>query len=422
MPELTTLKGRCMYVWQLNSVLASEMGVHNFVRKAKKAQFSSIWIKVAEGEKPYKNIEVGMEAKFKEVVRELNREDIDVWGWHVPYAHTLTAAKKEAELIASIAQDYNLAGILMDAESEANFFKGDAETADAYAKELKNLLSQQSKGLAISSHDIPVNFPEFPFNSFAKHATVNAPQVYYGGSPSVEKRLNRAIQANSQLDIPFIPVGAGWIGKNDGGCSSASACAERADAFMKLIHKHRFQGYSFWHWQGVPPKLWEVFFTEPVLDTTVAISPVVSGVASQDAGCIETLVKLGKDPVKLSQAQTIAKTAWADFPRNGCAANLSALLQMAGIGIPMILGAGKLATTLKQHGWSTIAVGNQRAGDVGVTFDRTYPPGADHVYLVLNVEQDNDRMLIADNQDKIPHHRYASGHGKTATEYFLRAV
>lgn len=263
MANLTTLTGRCMYIWKLEPVLVSEMGVDIFVQNAKKAKLSSVWIKVAEGDKPYRNVVGEMASQFCDVVQKLKDEGIDTWGWHVPFAPSITAAKKESQLVASLAKEFELAGILMDAESEASFFKGNVETADIYASELSNYLAGQGKGLAISSHDVPSNFPGFPFDAFAKYATVNAPQVYYGGSSSVENRLDKAINANSHLNIPFVPVGAGWIG-DGGGCSSASACAERAIIFMKLVHEHDFPGYSFWHWQGASSKLWEVLFTKPV--------------------------------------------------------------------------------------------------------------------------------------------------------------
>jgi hypothetical protein len=81
--------------------------------------------------------------------------------------------------------------------------------------------------------------------------------VYYGRSESVSNRLERAMKANSQLQLPFVPVGAGWVGR-DGGCVSDSACAERAAAFMRLVRENGFPGYSFWHWAGVPLKLWNV--------------------------------------------------------------------------------------------------------------------------------------------------------------------
>ena len=149
--------------------------------------------------------------------------------------------------------------------------------------------------------------------------------------------------------------------------------------------------------------------------------------ASGDCGFIAKLIETGSSG--LAQAQQIAAKALADagqpaFPHNACAATLSALLQLAGINVPMTLGAGKLANRLGgpngSRGWSHVAVGAQRAGDVGVTYDEGGNPGADHIYLVLQTI-DADQMLIADNQEAAPHRRFASGQGKTPTEYFLRA-
>ncbi len=108
----------------------------------------------------------------------------------------------------------------------------------------------------------------------------------------------------------------------------------------------------------------------------------------------------------------------------GCAATLSALLISAGVDIPLTLGAGHLAQRLGGSGsqsrrWQRIGVGEQQAGDVGITYDLKSPPGADHIYLVAE-RLDADAMRIADNQQAQPHTRYASGKDKTPTEYFLR--
>lgn len=140
-----------------------------------------------------------------------------------------------------------------------------------------------------------------------------------------------------------------------------------------------------------------------------------------DKDNIKNLIEIGGSAKGLDRAQTIAKKAWPPFPHNGCAANLSALLQLAGIDAPMTLGAGKLAHIIKKRGWSQIDVGAQEAGDIGVTFDEGGNPGADHIYLVVQVI-DKDEIIIADNQDTTPHHRFVSGKGKTPTEYFLRAI
>lgn len=146
-----------------------------------------------------------------------------------------------------------------------------------------------------------------------------------------------------------------------------------------------------------------------------------------DIDKIPRLIELGSSSEGISKARKIAGKALSEFPHNGCAAYLSALLRLAGITeVPETLGAGKLAHILRgpgpgTRGWDVVSVGKQRAGDVGVTFDLGGNPGADHIYLVVAVSG-ADKMTISDNQESVTHTRYASGKGKTRTEYFLRAV
>jgi hypothetical protein len=145
-----------------------------------------------------------------------------------------------------------------------------------------------------------------------------------------------------------------------------------------------------------------------------------------DAPNVDALIENGATVSKIAIAQAKAKAAWPDFPHNGCAANLSALLQMSGIGVPMILGAGRLAHTMRdKRGWKVIPVGSQIPGDIGVTFDEGGNPGADHIYLVIQANG-SDSMMVSDNQAVAPHIRTASGKGGsggwTPTEYFLRAT
>jgi hypothetical protein len=142
-----------------------------------------------------------------------------------------------------------------------------------------------------------------------------------------------------------------------------------------------------------------------------------------DAIHVPDLIKRGNTADGLKAAREEAAKALHNYPHNGCGAHLSALLRQSGIGVKMILGAGNLASALKARGWAKIAVGKQQPGDVGVTFDRDpTPPGADHIYLVVET-RGADEMMIADNQRKTDatHSRFASGQGKTPTEYFLRA-
>lgn len=128
--------------------------------------------------------------------------------------------------------------------------------------------------------------------------------------------------------------------------------------------------------------------------------------------------------VQRAAAKVLKDEASEKWPHNGCAANLSSLLQAAGIAVPSIVGAGALANKLggpfNSRNWVHVPVGSQVAGDVGVCFDLTPPAGSDHIFLVVT-RVDSDEMVIADNQAKAPHTRFASGKGKTPTDYFLRA-
>ena len=157
--------------------------------------------------------------------------------------------------------------------------------------------------------------------------------------------------------------------------------------------------------------------------SSIAASPKAIR-ATDDAFHVPQLIRNGSYADGLKAARETAAASLPGYPTNGCAAHLSALLRHSGIDVAMTWGAGKLAHVLAERGWSEIAVGSRRLGDVGVCYDNDpTPPGSDHVYLVVGTSGP-DEMLVADNQRKTdaPHTRYASGRGKTPTEYFLRAI
>lgn len=254
------ISGRNMFIWRLAPVVKAEMDVGTLVRKAKLAALAGVWIKIAEGDKRFDNVTPRQLPLFREVRDALRAEGIAVWGWHVPHGGTQAHAREEAAVAGQLAIDLGLDGLLMDAEGGSGYFNGGAAEADAYGGTLRKVLKDAGLGIAMCGNDIPKNFPGYPFSSFVKHADANAPQVYYGGSPSVANRLQRAMDANAQVKAPFVPVGAAWIGTGDGGCESASACAERAREFLRLVDLHGFPGCGFWHWMGAPAAFWQVLF------------------------------------------------------------------------------------------------------------------------------------------------------------------
>jgi hypothetical protein len=253
-----------MYMWKLQPVIAAEGSVLNIVKKARRAKLSAIWVKIAEGPNPYQNLTGAMEARFTELVDRCHNESVEVWGWQVPHCADIAAAREEADAAERIARNFALDGLIMDAEGGASFFQGGTAETEEYGRRMQAAADGLNIPLAISSNDIPQNILGWlpRFNKIASHATVNYPQVYYGSSPSVANRLDRAEDGNAHVTVPFAPVGAAWIG-DGGGCSSASACAERAAQFIQLVKQRGYQEYAFWHWFGAPSAFWEVLNTTP---------------------------------------------------------------------------------------------------------------------------------------------------------------
>jgi hypothetical protein len=257
-----TMISRTMYIWKLGPILSAEGGPAKIAEKAKRAKLSAVWIKIADGKNRFRNVD----SHFAEVVKKCHGKNVQVWGWVVPHCPKTDDVKSEADVAYQIANQYALDGLIIDAEGEARFFQGGKDEAVAYASAMRAVADKLEKPLAISSNDIPRNIDGWvpKFNQIAHVAEYNFPQVYYGGSRSVESRLSRAENENAHVTIPFVPVGAGWIGRREGGCASASACAERAQTFIQLVNSRGYQGYSFWHWGGAPMPLWDVLNSTPV--------------------------------------------------------------------------------------------------------------------------------------------------------------
>jgi hypothetical protein len=258
--------GRCMYIWKLGQVLAAEGGANKLIDKAKRAKLSAIWVKVADGASAYDNVSGAMSQTMTDLVTRAHARGLQVWGWQVPHSATVQAAQADATTFSNLAQQFQLDGLIMDAEGGGGYFQGGVGEAQAYADAMRQAANTLNKPLGISSNDIPQNISaDWPprFNAIAAKADFNFPQTYYGASSSVASRVDKAVTANANLTIPFVPVGAGFIGLGEGGCASAQACGERATAFIQLCKSRDYQGYSFWHWAGAPLSLWEVLNNTP---------------------------------------------------------------------------------------------------------------------------------------------------------------
>jgi hypothetical protein len=256
---------RSMYIWKLWEVVQAEGSPERIIAKAQQASISTLWVKVADGTSPFRNVGDEVRPDFEDLIAGAHRNDIEIWGWQVPHCDTVTIAKKEAKVFGDLVEKFGLDGLIMDAEGTSAYFHGDLAEAKAYGAVMRDVADNLRKPLGISSNDIPQNIDGWTpkFTEIAKKADFNFPQTYYGASPSVTNRLERAVAGNANLTIPFIPVGASFLGTDEGGCSTASACAERAREFVRLCNERNYQGYSFWHWGGAPMSLWLVLNTTP---------------------------------------------------------------------------------------------------------------------------------------------------------------
>ena len=224
-------------------------------------------MKIGDGTKKFENITGSGATHLRELVTACSAANIDVFGYHVPWCKDLQGAKDEAAFVAKTIDDFKLAGAVVDNEDGANYFKGDEQTAKAYGAALQAQLRATGKLVLMSSNDFPSIHKKAYAEIIGQFIDVNAPQVYYGQSPSVDSRLNRAIRENKVIHKPFFPVGAAFIRKpsdNDGGFLDPVKCGNAAGQFIRLVSllhhadPDNYPGYAFWNWEEAPKEVWDV--------------------------------------------------------------------------------------------------------------------------------------------------------------------
>ena len=68
------LDGRGMYIWKLAPVINTEGGVQAVIDKAKRAQLSSVWVKIANGTSRYSNVQGQTGNRFRELIELMGEE------------------------------------------------------------------------------------------------------------------------------------------------------------------------------------------------------------------------------------------------------------------------------------------------------------------------------------------------------------
>jgi hypothetical protein len=264
---MARVTGRNIYVTSLQAVLAKTGGAAALAATCADAKFSALWLRLGRGPQLDPNFRV---AALPAVRKELDKVGIALWGWHVPFCADQDAAKAEASHVLTWADQYTLAGVLLDAERtpESPRFRGGAAEAETYAKTVLEGLSAKGRGVALSSHDQPALHHDLPFAVFLKDVNDNCPQVYYQ-SKNVATRFNKSVKQYAALEKDrnfkdrFKPTGNITV-SDDVPLPDVATCLTAAQKFIDLVHAGGFAAYSFWCWDAAPTEIWKFFRDTPV--------------------------------------------------------------------------------------------------------------------------------------------------------------
>jgi hypothetical protein len=264
--------GRAMYIWHLKNVVGAG-SADDVIAKAVRAKLSSLWVKIGDGSRAFDNTKGAVGKLLQDLIAKSAASGIDVLGYHVPWCATQQSTGDEIDFLARTVGSFNLAGIVVDNEDGSSYFKGTAETAAQYASGLSQAMKKAGKQVLMSSHDIVSSHPKAFAEIIGKSIDINAPQVYYGQSPSVSSRLNWAVRENKGINAPLFPVGAAFLrnaNENDGGFLDAKKCAAWAGEFIGLVSllhhssPEKYPGYGFWNWEEAPDEVWQVLYDSDV--------------------------------------------------------------------------------------------------------------------------------------------------------------
>jgi hypothetical protein len=258
------ITGRNIYITEL-SVALGNMTPADFARRCKDSKFTAIWIRVGRGPKLFPSFQLPI---YPSLRAELDKVGVEVWGWHVPFCANTVAAADEAAKVISWSRNYNLAGVLLDAEKNKGRFEGGSAEAIAYAAPIQAEMAATGRGLALSTHDQPPKHPHMPFKEFLDRVEDNAPQVYYRET-DISIRLNKSIAGYKPLEAGrnfkdrYKPVGNITMA-DDLPMPSVPICLEAAKNFIARCNQEGFPGYSFWCWDTAPKEIWDFFKSTPV--------------------------------------------------------------------------------------------------------------------------------------------------------------
>ncbi len=261
------ITGRNIYVTDLHKVLVKAGGPAKFAAICKASQFTAVWVRLGRGPGLDHNFQI---AELPDVRQELDNAGVELWGWHVPFCADPNDARDEASKLVAWAEQFSLAGLLLDAEKtdESPRFRGGPAEAKIYAGEVHAGLTAKGRGIALSSHDQPSLHADLPFDIFLANVADNCPQVYYR-SKNVKTRFDKSVHDYKPLEQGrdftdrYKPTGNITMSE-DLPLPDVPTCLAAAKNFIDLVKSGGYRAYSFWCWDTAPKEIWKFFEDTPV--------------------------------------------------------------------------------------------------------------------------------------------------------------
>jgi hypothetical protein len=282
MIDLTKFSGKGFYIHQIP--MCDGGNIITIAQQAAAAGLSHVLVKICDGAGNYNVTPAGVDLA-EDLVFELHRRNVQVWGWGYIYG------KQPADEARTAVKRINATGVdgfVINAEKEFKAL-GMSRVADTYLGELRK---GYAGPLALSSYRYPSYHPQFPWKNFLNRVDLNMPQVYWEQAHNPDYQLARCVREFEAMDYvrPIFPTGSTY--KNNGWVPTLEDVKE----FIDTANELGLAGFNFWDWQHCRrdhPDLWEL----------------IAGGKPEPAGVIATY-KLTYSPFRYKRSGPGTSYAW----------------------------------------------------------------------------------------------------------------
>lgn len=173
-------------------------------RQAQACGLKHIAVKIADGPWRWNFLRCGQDL-VPDLVTELHKQGIHVWGWHLIYGYQPLIEANIA--VRRLMELPGLDGYIIDAGAS---FIGHTDLADDFMLQVKNSLPNTP--IALCSFRYPQANPNFPWNTFLSRCSWYMPQIYWLGSGNAGNQMRTSIAQFNQMEHKqsIMPVGTAF--------------------------------------------------------------------------------------------------------------------------------------------------------------------------------------------------------------------